>query len=250
MKNILFFLIFVISGYGYGLSASNGNVSDNDNTGQNSLVTLPPNINGSLKKKYIPPKIRICKDTLRIQKSQMKKWKRLVKENRQTDGIEALEKAARYKCGEACYKLGEIYKSNDRIKSDSLFYYSAVYGYKSGIAWLNSSEGVFALGTDIYFPQYPGGEKALISYLYEEAKKTFRSDNGVVEFQGRVIVKFIIEKDGSIKYAKVIKNTTLMPINKYAINIITNMQKWKPALWKGQPVRSFFICPIVIRLMM
>lgn len=63
----------------------------------------------------------------------MKKWKTAVKGNRQKEAIEALEKAARYNSGEACYKLGEIYKSNDRIKSDSLFYFSTIYGYKPGI---------------------------------------------------------------------------------------------------------------------
>ena len=100
--------------------------------------------------------------------------------------------------------------------------------------------------------EFPGGEEALKKYIYAKTEETFDDGSGSLGFQGRVIVRFIIEKDGSIKYAKVIQNTTptYMFLERVIPIFFKNMPKWKPATWQGQPVRSFKICPFAIKLMM
>lgn len=257
MKKTIFFLICIITFCACGQalqkkSDSNTTVADTTVKNGPELPVIDPT--DSLKIRYIPEKVKISRKTLQQQRIWMEAWKTAVKENRQEDAFEALEKAASYDSGEACYKLAKLYKTGnevkkDQIKSDSLFYYSAVYGYKPGIEWLNSGEGAFMLGAEIPVPQFPGGERALMQYIRDKTKETFKSSNGMVEFQGRVIVLFIVEKDGSIQHAKVVRNSYYGSIEKDVIDIIKNMPKWKPATWQGQPVRSFFICPVVIKLM-
>ena len=260
MKKTIFFLLSIITMCVCGQSGqkkSDGNVSVTDTLVKKEPVLPVIDPKDSLKIRYIPAKVKMDRKTLQHQKLCMEKWETAVMENRQEDVIKALENAARYKNGEACYRLGEIYKSGegirpDLLKADSLFYYSAVYGYKPGVDWLNSGEGVFMPDGEISMPEFPGGEEALKKYIYAKTEETFDDGSGSLGFQGRVIVRFIIEKDGSIKYAKVIQNTTptYMFLERVIPIFFKNMPKWKPATWQGQSVRSFMTCPVIIKLMM
>ena len=84
-------------------------------------------------------------------------------------------------------------------------------------------------------PQFPGGEAALWDYIKknlrypQEAKK-----KGI---QGRVIVRFIIETDGSISDVKVVKSVDSL-LNNEAVRIVKSMPKWKPGgmMSKGKTV--------------
>lgn len=255
MKKIILSLAFITGGCGYSLSATDNYVEYTALLTQVDSIPSVSEQNDTLKIKYIPQKKQMSPDTLQLQKEWMEKWETAVKKNNQKEAIEALEKAAHYNNGEACYKLGEIYKSGkdakkDQVKSDSLFFYSAVYGYKPGIEWLNSGEGVFMPGGEISMPQFPGGDEALRKYIYDKTGETFDDGSGSLGFQGRFAVMVIIEKDGSTKFAKVIKKPHYEYIEKGLSNMFKNMPKWKPATWQGQPVRSFMICPFIIKLMM
>ena len=65
--------------------------------------------------------------------------------------------------------------------------------------------------------------------------------------QGRVVVRYIIEKDGSISEVEIAKS-----VNEYldaeAIRVVNAMPKWIPGKQKGEPVRVKFTLPITFRL--
>lgn len=92
---------------------------------------------------------------------------------------------------------------------------------------------------------FPGGARAMMNYLscnvnYPQAA----ADNGI---QGRVIVKFVVEKDGSIGNVTVVKGVD-RDLDKEAIRVVKKMPKWQPGKINGVPVRSFFNLPITFKL--
>lgn len=61
--------------------------------------------------------------------------------------------------------------------------------------------------------------------------------------QGRVYVKFVIEKDGTVSYAKIDKSVDPL-LDKEALRVVRAMPKWEPANSKGKLVRSVNRLPI------
>lgn len=94
-------------------------------------------------------------------------------------------------------------------------------------------------------PSFPGGESAMKSYLNSNVKyPAVAEENGV---QGRVIVQFIIEKDGSISDVKVASGVDLS-LDKEAIRVVKAMPKWNPGKLKGIAVRVKNEVPVVFAL--
>ena len=94
-------------------------------------------------------------------------------------------------------------------------------------------------------PEFPGGTAALLEYLKKNIKyPAICREQGI---QGRVLVSFIVNKDGSIVDAEVVK-----PINpsldKEALRVISGMPKWKPGAQRGKPVRVKYTVPVNFRL--
>ncbi len=94
-------------------------------------------------------------------------------------------------------------------------------------------------------PEYPGGMEALMKYLSmnirypEEAMKA--------DIQGRVIVKFVVNKDGSVSDAEVVKGVD-ESLDKEALRIVSTLPKWIPATVNGKAVDCYFSLPINFRL--
>ena len=65
--------------------------------------------------------------------------------------------------------------------------------------------------------------------------------------QGRVIITFIVEKDGSLTNAKVIKSVN-QDLDKEAMRVIKKMPKWMPGKQNGNAVRVKYALPITFRL--
>jgi periplasmic protein TonB len=61
--------------------------------------------------------------------------------------------------------------------------------------------------------------------------------------QGRVKVKFVVEKDGTVSYAEIVKSVDHR-LDKEALRVVRSMPKWEPAYSKGKPVRSVNHLPI------
>lgn len=67
------------------------------------------------------------------------------------------------------------------------------------------------------------------------------------DIQGKVIVQFIVEKDGRVSDVKVLKGVD-RDLDKEAVRVVKSMPKWQPGKNNGAPVRSYFRLPIVFRL--
>jgi TonB family protein len=94
-------------------------------------------------------------------------------------------------------------------------------------------------------PEFPGGQKALYEYLktnlvYPKAVQDSR-------IQGRVILSFVVEKDGSITNVKVIRGV-LPTLDAEAIRVVSMMPKWKPGTQMGDTVRTKFTLPVLFKI--
>ena len=94
-------------------------------------------------------------------------------------------------------------------------------------------------------PSFPGGQSALLQYLSSNIKyPVVAEENGV---QGRVIVTFVVEKDGSITDVKVVKSVD-PSLDKEAQRVVKSMPKWIPGKQNGSAVRVKYTVPVTFRL--
>ena len=89
--------------------------------------------------------------------------------------------------------------------------------------------------------QYPQGKDSLMTFIKKNL--VYPSDGGV---QGRVIVGFVVEKDGSITNVDVARSVH-PALDEAAINFVNKMPKWIPATNKGKIVRSRYYLPILFK---
>jgi TonB family protein len=94
-------------------------------------------------------------------------------------------------------------------------------------------------------PEFPGGEEALYKYLAENIKYPVMAKNNKVE--GRVYITFVIEKDGTVSDAKVLRSVN-EELDAEALRVINAMPKWKPGTQRGVPVRVQYNIPITFKL--
>ena len=94
-------------------------------------------------------------------------------------------------------------------------------------------------------PEFPGGPAALMKYLSTSIKyPVIAQENGI---QGRVSITFVVNKDGSIVDAKVLKGID-PSLDKEALRVINAMPKWNPGEQRGKPVRVKYTVPVTFRL--
>lgn len=91
-------------------------------------------------------------------------------------------------------------------------------------------------------PSFPGGQEALMTYINHNIKYP-DEDCG----QGRVIVSFIVEKDGSITNAT-IRRSVDPAFDREALRVISSMPKWIPGKNNGRNVRVRFNVPVQFKL--
>ncbi|HTL80318.1 MAG TPA: TonB family protein [Bacteroidia bacterium] len=94
-------------------------------------------------------------------------------------------------------------------------------------------------------PEFPGGSTELSKYINKNVKYPVAAiDEGI---QGKVWIRFVVEKDGSITNVQVVKGTNPM-LDKEALRVISQMPNWKPGRMNGKPVRVQCTQPINFRL--
>ncbi|MBR5919353.1 MAG: energy transducer TonB [Prevotella sp.] len=94
-------------------------------------------------------------------------------------------------------------------------------------------------------PQFPGGDAALMQYLSNNIKyPVVAQENGV---QGRVVVSFVVEKDGSITDVKVVRSVD-PSLDKEAQRVVKSMPKWIPGKQNGSAVRVKYNVPVSFKL--
>ena len=94
-------------------------------------------------------------------------------------------------------------------------------------------------------PRFPGGEIELMKFISRNVKYPAEARDKHV--QGRVILTFIVEKDGSISNVRVARPVD-PSLNAEAIRVVQSMPKWEPAKQRGQAVRVRYTVPIQFRL--
>lgn len=94
-------------------------------------------------------------------------------------------------------------------------------------------------------PSFPGGNGALMKYLAENIKyPVVAQENGV---QGRVVVSFVVEKDGSITDVQVVRSVD-PSLDREAQRVVKSMPKWIPGKQNGSAVRVKYNVPVSFRL--
>ena len=90
-------------------------------------------------------------------------------------------------------------------------------------------------------PEFPGGEDSLYAYIARNIKYPETAKKEKIE--GRVFVTFVIEKDGQVSSAKILRDIG-GGCGEEAIRVVKNMPKWKPGTQRGNPVRFRFNLPV------
>ncbi|MBR4773074.1 MAG: TonB family protein [Bacteroidales bacterium] len=94
-------------------------------------------------------------------------------------------------------------------------------------------------------PQFEGGLEALYKYLAENIKYPEQAKSDGI--QGRVFVRFVIEADGSVTNAQVLRGIG-GGCDEEALRVVEAMPKWTPGMQQGKPVRVQFNLPITFKL--
>lgn len=94
-------------------------------------------------------------------------------------------------------------------------------------------------------PSFPGGEAAMYQWLSDNiVYPPAASEEGI---QGRVVVEFVVGKDGSITNARVVR-TRHPALDKEALRVIKAMPNWIPGRNNGQPVKVTYTLPVTFKL--
>ena len=94
-------------------------------------------------------------------------------------------------------------------------------------------------------PSFPGGDSALLKYLLANVKYPVPALKA--QKQGRVMVRFTVEKDGAISDVKVARSVT-PSLDAEAVRVVKAMPKWTPGKQDGQLVRVRYNVPVSFKL--
>ncbi|MCM1490875.1 MAG: energy transducer TonB [Muribaculum sp.] len=94
-------------------------------------------------------------------------------------------------------------------------------------------------------PEYPGGMEEMLKYLAYNTR--YPEEAMMKNIQGRVIVKFIISKDGEVMEPSIVKGVD-PSLDQEALRVVNSMPKWTPGSVQGKPVSCFFTLPVNFRL--
>ena len=94
-------------------------------------------------------------------------------------------------------------------------------------------------------PSFPGGHKELMKYIYTNFR--YPEGYGDICIHGRVIIQFIVEKDGSITDPKVLRGIE-RELDKQAIKLVKSFPRFIPGKQNGKEVRVKYVIPVQINI--
>ena len=94
-------------------------------------------------------------------------------------------------------------------------------------------------------PEFPGGMAECMKWLAQNIKYPAEAQEKGI--QGRVIVQMVVEKDGTITHAKVVRGVDPL-LDTEALRVVNSSPKWKPGKQNGEAVRVKYTLPIMFRL--
>ena len=95
-------------------------------------------------------------------------------------------------------------------------------------------------------PAFPGGTHAMYKYLAGNIKYPDKAE--AAGKQGRVMVQFVVRKDGSISDVSVVKSSGNLSLDKEAVRVVSSMPKWNPGTQGGKPVNVQYTIPVQFKL--
>ena len=95
-------------------------------------------------------------------------------------------------------------------------------------------------------PEFPGGEEDLRKFIAENVE--YPEDAKAQKQEGKVFVKFVIDKEGNVRDAEIVNGTRFESLNNEALRVIKSMPQWKPGKQRGQNVNVSFVVPINFQL--
>lgn len=93
--------------------------------------------------------------------------------------------------------------------------------------------------------EFPGGMEALMKWLSNNTVYPQEAEKAGI--QGRVIVKFVIEADGTVTHPEIVRGVS-PEVDAEVLRLIASMPKWTPGKVSGKEVASYFTLPVVFRL--
>ncbi len=118
-------------------------------------------------------------------------------------------------------------------------------GEKTEAKMPTTLDGIPVFDTVEIMPEFPGGMQALMQYLAKSIKYPVQAQEAGT--QGRVIVQFIVNKDGGVTDVAVARSVDAS-LDDEAIRIVKAMPTWTPGLQKGEPVNVKFTLPVMFKL--
>jgi len=94
-------------------------------------------------------------------------------------------------------------------------------------------------------PEYPGGLSELMKFVGENLD--YPTDAIANNIQGRVVLKFVVNRDGSVDRIEVINSIDPL-LDAEAVRVVSTLPKFKPGKQGGVPVPVWFILPVLFRL--
>ena len=91
------------------------------------------------------------------------------------------------------------------------------------------------------YPSFPGGEEALYKFIDDNLR--YPDEAREPNVQGTVIIRFVVEKDGSISNATIAREIGC-GCGREALRVVNMMPRWNPGKQGGKPVRTEFILPV------
>lgn len=132
------------------------------------------------------------------------------------------------------------YVMNDTLRSVEKY---ANGKFLEGVAYRNGKEIKY---TQVEAQaEFPGGLQKLYNYLSKNINYPSRAKR--LGVQGRVFVKFLVDKDGTVYNVEVFKGVS-EELDAEAIRVVKKMPKWSPGTQRGIPVKSQFVLPIAFNL--
>ena len=114
-----------------------------------------------------------------------------------------------------------------------------------GLSQVAGNSGSVSEGVQEKMPEFPGGPDALMTYLARNVRyPKAAQDSGI---QGKVVVSFIVQKDGSLTDVKVARSVNPL-LDAEAVRVVKAMPKWEPGIQDGKPVDVRFQVPVTFRL--
>ena len=134
------------------------------------------------------------------------------------------------------YASGSIVVNDPQIKYDLRL-------QKDGSDASNTNDKTFDVVEQM--PEFPGGQIAMLDFLSKNIR--YPEEAHKAGIQGRVVATFVVEKDGSISNAKVMRSIDPL-LDAEALRVINSMPNWIPGKQDGKPVAVKYTVPVSFKL--